>query len=319
MREFKNTVPDAAWPAGVLRLSAFADGPDGGNPAGVVLDASQMSDGEMQRIAADVGYAETAFIVDPAVESNDRHVRVRYFSPGAEVPFCGHATIATAVALAERRGVGPFTMDTLAGPVTLQTNRGDRAAADAAAGSHEEALVTASFTSVEPAVRDLDPAVAESLLRLLGLSFADLDERWPLREAFAGNWHPIIAIRRQETFDAFTFVPGDVRVLMDEQGWGGTVTVVCRQNDDDSGTVIVETRNVFPVGDITEDPATGSAAASLGAYLRTLAVVTPPARIMVRQGRHVGRPSLLVVDVPPAGGITVTGTAEPIGQPGGES
>lgn len=103
-----------------------------------------------------------------------------------------------------------------------------------------------------------------------------------------------------------------MRTLMDRQGWAGTVTVVCRQNSDTTGATVVEARNLFPVGDITEDPATGSAAASLGAYLRELELVTPPARVIVHQGRHVGRPSLLVVDVPSHGGITVTGTAEPI-------
>ena len=63
---------------------------------------------------------------------------------------------------------------------------------------------------------------------------------------------------------------------------------------------------------ITEDPATGSAAASLGGYLRELGLIEPPARVIVHQGRHVGRPSVLTVDVPVSGGITVRGSAVPI-------
>ena len=81
----------------ILRYVAFSDRPDGGNPAGVVLDATGLSDERMLEIAAEVGYSETAFL------SGDD---IRYFSPLAEVPFCGHATIATAVALAERDGPG---------------------------------------------------------------------------------------------------------------------------------------------------------------------------------------------------------------------
>lgn len=73
--------------------------------------------------------------------------------------------------------------------------------------------------------------------------------------------------------------------------------------------VTVEARNLFPVGVMTEDPATGSAAASLGAYLRAIGAVTPPARVVVHQGRHIGRPSVLVVGVPVTGGIRVSGTA----------
>lgn len=309
MAEFTNPKSASALPAEVLRLSAFADGPGGGNPAGVVLDASSLTEAQMQGIAASVGYPETAFVVDPAVDGDGRQVRLRYFSPVAEVPFCGHATIATAVALAERRGVGAFTVDTLAGRIVIDTSHGAGAGAVREGGQR---AVLASFTSVETAIRVLDPTVAGHLLQLLGLDIGDLDDRWPLREAFAGNWHPVVALRRQEVFDAFTFAPNEVRALMDQQGWSGTVTVVCRQDNDESGHLVVEARNLFPVGAITEDPATGSAAAALGAYLRELGVVASPARIMVRQGRHIGRPSLLTVDVPPSGGTTVSGTAEAI-------
>jgi PhzF family phenazine biosynthesis protein len=68
-------------------------------------------------------------------------------------------------------------------------------------------------------------------------------------------------------------------------------------------------RNPFPVGRISEDPATGSAAASTGAYLRELGTLELPARILIHQGEHVGRPGVLTVDIPLAGGITVSGTA----------
>lgn len=290
-------------PLEILRLTAFAAEPGGGNPAGVVLDASSLSDAEMQAIATEVAYPETAFVVDAGVDGDDRHVRMRYFSPGAEVPFCGHATIATAVALAERRGVGRFTLETNVGPLVVET----------ALETHDDTgSITASFTSVEPTVRDLDAEVADRLLSLLGLERSDLDERWPLRESFAGNRHPVVAVREQEVFDAFTFDPTALRTLMDEQGWAGTATVVNDHGTDADGHLLVEARNLFPVGDITEDPATGSAAASFGGYLRALGLLTPPARILIRQGHHVGAPSLLTVDVPATGGITVTGTAQPI-------
>ncbi|WP_426738117.1 PhzF family phenazine biosynthesis protein [Plantibacter sp. 2H11-2] len=294
-------------PPEILRLTAFAAEPGGGNPAGVVLDASALTDDEMQAIATEVAYPETAFVVDPGVDGDDRHVRMRYFSPGAEVPFCGHATIATAVALAERRGVGRFTLETNVGPLVVETASDADADTNGGTGS-----ITASFTSVEPTVRALDAEVADRLLSLLGLQRSDLDERWPLRESFAGNRHPVVAVREQQVFDAFTFDPAALRALMDEQGWAGTVTVVHDHGFDDAGHLLVEARNLFPVGDITEDPATGSAAASFGGYLRELGLLTPPSRILIRQGHHVGAPSLLAVDVSASGGITVTGTAQPI-------
>ena len=99
----------------ILRYAAFTDTPEGGNPAGVVLDASGLGDAEMQAIAADVGYSETAFVT----AADDHDLTVRYFSPLAEVPFCGHATIATGVAWGERNGDGLLRLTTPAGLVEV--------------------------------------------------------------------------------------------------------------------------------------------------------------------------------------------------------
>ncbi|WP_307857156.1 PhzF family phenazine biosynthesis protein [Pseudarthrobacter albicanus] len=106
---------------GVLRYAAFSTTPNGGNPAGLVLDAGHLDDAGMLAVAAAVGYAETAFVTEQGVDGDPRRSRVRYFSPIAEVPFCGHATIALAVALSERDGAGSFTFDTP--PDRSQRNR----------------------------------------------------------------------------------------------------------------------------------------------------------------------------------------------------
>ena len=79
----------------VLRYAAFTDNPASGNPAGVVVDAGQLTEPDMLGIAAEVGYSETAFVT--GADPHRGRYTVRFFSPRAEVPFCGHATIATAV------------------------------------------------------------------------------------------------------------------------------------------------------------------------------------------------------------------------------
>jgi len=279
---------------GILQLLAFAESPGGGNPAGVVLDAEALDDARMQRIATDLGHPETAFVT----ARDGRRMRVRYFSPGAEVPFCGHATIATAVALAESEGPGTFTFDTAAGPVEVVT-------------AFDEGRIVAGFTSVEPHVVDLEDSVADRLLDLLDLTRDELDDRMPLAQAFAGNLHPVVAITSLRRFDTLGFDPAALRTLMDERGWKGTVIVVHVDGEITDG-LVVEARNLFPVGDITEDPATGSAAASLGAYLRDRVGIPAPFGFTVRQGRHIGRPSVLEVEVPGTGGIRVSGTAVPL-------
>lgn len=283
-----------AKPPSVLRYAAFAATPGGGNPAGIVLHAGGLADADMQRIAANIGYAETAFVTERNLAGNPRHLRLRYFSPVAEVPFCGHATIATAVMLAEREGTGTFEFETPVGPVMMETSTG---------GSG----ITAAFTSVEPEVARLDGEAEHELLDLLGLTRADLDIRYPLLSAFAGNWHPMVVLRDKSVFDGFTFDPHAMRTLMDAQGWRGTVTVLYAHSP-----TSFEARNLFPVGTLTEDPATGSAAASLGGYLRAMELVTAPCQVEVHQGSHIGRPSLLKVTIPQSGGVVVSGTATEI-------
>ncbi|WP_345800536.1 PhzF family phenazine biosynthesis protein [Microbacterium sp. AZCO] len=281
----------------VLRYAAFVDSAapgsfDRGNPAGVVPDASTLTDAEMQAIAAEVGYSETAFLTGP---TTDGARSIRYFSPLAEVPFCGHATIATAVVLAEREGPGRFRFATAVGDVVIETRR------------REAGEIEASFTSVEPAGEEIAPQTLVALLDLLGLAPADLAAEFPPRISFAGNRHPVLVVDRADVFDAFSFDPVALRDLMDAEGWAGTVTVMHRLSDTEW-----EGRNPFPVGEIIEDPATGSAAAAFGAYLRELKRVPADGRVVIHQGRHVGRPSVLRVDIPAAGGITVSGGAAPI-------
>ena len=278
----------------VLRYAAFSTTPDGGNPAGLVLDASHLDDAGMLAVAAAVGYAETAFVTEQAVDGDPRRSRVRYFSPIAEVPFCGHATIALAVALSARYASGSFTFDTPVGPVVIET-------------AGEGTDITASFTGVEPQLVAFDDDVLAELLGLLGLARGDLGPSYPPRIAYSGNWHPVLVVADRNVFDSFGFDPEAVRRLMDTQGWAATVTVLHPIADGE-----FEARNLFPVGVITEDPATGAAAAAVGGYLRILGLVAPPSTVLIRQGRHVGRPGLLRVDIPAAGGIVVSGRAVPI-------
>lgn len=210
------------------------------------------------------------------------------------MPFCGHATVATAVALAVREGAGDIVFDTAVGEVLISTREHGGA-------------VTASFTSVDPWVAPVEDDVLDRLLVLLGVARSDLRDDLPPRIAFAGNRHPVLVFTDADTFDGFTFVPDALRALMDEQGWPGTVITAI-----ELAPAEFETRNLFPVGTITEDPATGSAAAALGAYLREFGAIVVPGRLVIHQGRHIGRPSVLAVDVPPSGGLVVTGTATTI-------
>jgi PhzF family phenazine biosynthesis protein len=261
----------------ILRYSAFTDRPEGGNPAGVVLDARGLTDAEMLGIAADVGYSETAFLQSRA--DGARSYDVRYFSPLAEVPFCGHATVAGAVALAERDGPGDLVFHTVAGAVPVRTTIDDEGAA------------VATLVSVAPSVSDIADGEVERVLALLEWSRADLDPQLPPRIAYAGARHLILAAASRDRLAALDYDFEGLKAVMLEHDLT-TVALVWRED-----RATFHARNPFPVGGMVEDPATGAAAAAFGAYLRELGAVTPPDRIRILQGYDMGRPSELLFDL----------------------
>jgi PhzF family phenazine biosynthesis protein len=277
----------------VLRYAAFTEDPRGGNPAGVVLDALGLNDTTMLGTAAGVGYSETAFVT--ARDVGEGELDVRYFSPEAEVPFCGHATIATAVAWAERHGPGLLHMHTPVGLVEVETT-------DAPTG------LTATLTSVPPKVAPIAPQELAELLAALRWRADELEPMLPPRIAYAGVYHPVIAAATRERLAELDYDFDQLRALMARCGWT-TVQLIWRESSD-----TYHARDPFPPGGVVEDPATGAAAAAFGGYLRELDLVAPPARITIHQGHDLGRASLLTVEIPPgaATGIRVSGRAVPI-------
>ncbi|MEZ0449923.1 PhzF family phenazine biosynthesis protein [Cellulomonas sp. ICMP 17802] len=271
----------------ILRYRAFTTAepnPASGNPAGVVLDAEGLTDADMLEIAAGLGYSETAFLT--AIEPDA--ARVRYFTPRAEIAFCGHATVASGVALARRRDAAPV--------VRLTTNAG--------LVPVEATTERATLVAVETPIEELDDALLDELLRALRLDRGDLDPAMRPALVHGGNLHPLVAVRAG-VLGRLDHDGDAVLRLQDSQGWDGTVPVVERLS-----ATRFASRNPFPRGGIREDPATGSAAAGLGAYLRARGYIDVPATFTVDQGSEVGRPSLLVVEVPREGRVRVSGTAE---------
>ncbi|GAB6898995.1 PhzF family phenazine biosynthesis protein [Kineosporia succinea] len=272
----------------ILTFRAFttpdAD-PRSGNPAGVVIDADALTPDEMVGIAAELGFSETAFL--SAISGNA--VTVRYFTPRAEIAFCGHATIASGVALA-RQGSAPL--------VTFSTRRGEVPV--------EVTPGAATLVAVDTTVDPLEPGQVSELLTALRLAPADLDPELPPAFVRGGNPHPILFVR-PGVLDGLDHDDQAVLALQDREGWDGTVPVVERISAGHFAS-----RNPFPRGGIREDPATGSAAAGLGYYLRAGGHISAPATIEVRQGAEVGHPSLISVEIPAHGRVRVTGTAAPV-------
>jgi PhzF family phenazine biosynthesis protein len=264
----------------VQHISAFTDGPRGGNPAGVVLCETLPDAATMQAMAAEVGYSETAFVA-----SGGRGWRVRYFAPEVEVDFCGHATIAVGAALAKHEGPGTFA---------LQLNR-----ADITVDGYQSAEGWgAAFQSPPTNSRDMPAVLVDEALTLFGLARSALDDRIPPAIAHAGADHLVLALRRRDDLTAMRYDLGKGRDLARREGVA-TFSLVFAETSQ-----IFHARNPFPIGGVYEDPATGAAAAALAGYLRDL-VWPHEGSIAIRQGEDMGIPCCLRAEIVPQQGAPI--------------
>jgi PhzF family phenazine biosynthesis protein len=273
----------------VLRIAAFSDGQTGGNPAGVWIGPSLPPEADMQRLAHEVGFSETAFAA--RIGEGDGGWRVRYFSPEAEVAFCGHATIALGAALARQFGDGVYPLTLNQAEITVE-GRGD--------GSHVAAALQSPPTRSRPA----DPQLVAAALKLFGYGEADLDPRIPPGLAHAGNDHLVLALASRELLAAMRYDLDAGRQLMLAHG---LVTIVLVWAE---SARLFHTRNPFASGGVLEDPATGAGTAALAGYLRDLGWPHGGA-IDVVQGEDMGMRSRLHADIgdTPGSSIRVAGTA----------
>jgi PhzF family phenazine biosynthesis protein len=277
----------------VLRYAAFTVDGRGGNPAGVVLDAGGLEAAEMQAIAADVGYSETAFLVARPNEPNAYDVR--YFAPLQEVPFCGHATIAAAVAIAERSRAADLIFHTPAGLVSIATFQ------------NEDGELVAELTSVAPRTAEPEPNLVSAALDALRWSVDDLDPEYPVLLANAGSEHLVFVTRTRQRLAALDYNFEALGKLMREHA------LVTLQLIWPESKKRYHSRNPFAGSGVVEDPATGSAAAAFGGYLRELGLIGQDAEFTIIQGVDMGRPSELKVSVIGGEpGVRVTGAAHRI-------
>lgn len=274
------------------RIAAFSNGQTGGNPAGVVIQDQLPAPKEMQTLAREIGYSETVF----AAPMGDQW-QVRYYSPEAEVAFCGHATIALGVALGEAYQAGTFDLQLSQGSISVS-------AAETQNGW------TAELKSPETWSKPLDTALLEQLKSLFGLSDDQLDPRLPATLGFAGNQHAILALRNRADLKNMSYDFDTGLALMQEHDLT-TISLLYVESD----TVIVS-RNAFAIGGVVEDPATGAAAAALGGALVDLnwPSLQGGSAFQIRQGEDMGQPSILNVTVSGKSGdsVHVAGTARNI-------
>lgn len=230
----------------ILRIAAFSDAGLGGNPAGVMIADTHPDDTEMQRIAAEVGYSETAFAM-PEGEA----WRVRYFSPESEVPFCGHATIALGAALALKHGNGVFKLRLNQADITVE-------------GEHKAGALYAALQSPQTHSAPMPVALLTEVLALFGYCESDLNAEIPPARVHGGADHLALCLNSRTALSAMQYDLAAGRELMQSEG---VITILLAYAETPR---LFHSRNPFASGGVYEDPATGAATAAFAGYLRDL-------------------------------------------------
>ncbi len=239
------------------QVDVFGAAPYQGNPVAVVVDGEGLSDAQMQHFAAWTNLSETTFLLPPTVDGAD--YRVRIFTPGNELPFAGHPTLGSAHAWLGAGGTpgtpGRLVQECGVGLVELREEAG-------------------SWSFAAPPLRRYEAPDAATLARAadaLGLTTDDV-----VAASWLDNGPPWLALRLRSRADVLAVRPRHER-LGDQH-----VGVVATPGTD--GTA-VEVRAF--VGDIGEDPVTGSLNAGLATWLTDTGVVRAP--YVAAQGTALGR------------------------------
>ena len=271
------------------RIAAFADAGDGGNPAGVVIAEQLPDEAEMRRVAAEVGYSETAF----ACPEGDAW-RVRYFSPASEVPFCGHATIALGAALADLQGDGVFELVLNQAVISVEAR-------------HENGRLMAALQSPPTHSEPLPKDLVEELLALFGYRENDLDPAIPPALIHGGANHHLLCLGSRAGLAAMRYDLDAGREYMNREQ-SITIMLVWRESPRR-----FHSRNAFASGGVYEDPATGAASAAFAACLRDIGW-PHQGSIEIVQGEDMGVPSRLYAEIPdePGSSIRVSGATRQI-------
>jgi PhzF family phenazine biosynthesis protein len=255
----------------IQRIAAFSYNNKGGNPAGVIICNEMPTEKEMLETAKQIGYSETAFLH----RQNDGW-RIRYFAPEMEVPFCGHATIASGAVLGERFGEGDYKLFINQGEISVSVSKSSTGTSVTTLKSPE--------TWSETAPQDY----VEKILNEFNWTMDDLDTNYPVRFAFAGAKHLIMVLKDRKKLAEMSYNFNNVKSLMQKEGLV-TINLLWLESNQH-----FHSRNPFPPGGVYEDPATGAAAAALAGYLRDIEWQGGNS-FDVLQGEDMGSPSRLSV------------------------
>jgi trans-2,3-dihydro-3-hydroxyanthranilate isomerase len=268
-------------------VDVFTDRIFGGNPLAVFLDGRSLTDAEMQSVAREMNLSESTFVL-PARDSNN-HFKIRIFTPRGELPMAGHPTIGTAFVLARE---GMFKLTPEIAHLRLEENIGlIPVDIHVKSGSPEMIWMTQPRPQFGPRVLN-----RESAAEMLSLNAHDIDDKLPIEIVSCGVRYPIVPVRTLAAIRRLRF-RADV-AHRELARHSNSEALVFTTETENAGSA-VHSRMFAPEFGVPEDPATGSAAGPLGAYLVKYGVLKaePTAEMVNEQGFEMGRPSFLHVRI----------------------
>jgi trans-2,3-dihydro-3-hydroxyanthranilate isomerase len=269
-------------PVGSFTVNVFMGRPPyAGNPLGVVLEADHLSDATMQQMATEADHSETVFVMSRRGSAGDAWP-VRIFTPAREIAFAGHPILGAAWVIRQR--TEPRCDD-----IRLQLAVGPVPVAFEPDGEDGEV----AWFSAPPIVMGKHCPV-ERIAAALALPAGDIDARLPVQDVSADTSALLVPVR---SLDALCRARLDLAAFgpLARDGFAPRVYLFTRETRDPANDVCA--RFFFEANGVREDPASGNAAAFLGAYLLEhgvpLAQRSRPLRI--EQGHLAGRPSLVLL------------------------
>jgi trans-2,3-dihydro-3-hydroxyanthranilate isomerase len=270
-------------------LDVFTTTRFAGNPLAVVFDADGLDAATMQIVAREFSHPETVFVQKPKTAGGTAQVRI--FTPATEMPFAGHPTVGTALALALRRGAGSS--------VVLEEKIGPLQCSVAADGADRG---RASFVIPALPRQAGAPASRESLAAALGITADDIgyDGHQPTMWS-AGNAFVFIPLRNIDAVRRCRIDDARWDAAFDNGGQFLAAFMFSKETEDKANAF--HARMFAPRAGVREDPATGSAAAAFAGFCATsLSPSDGEHRFVIEQGFEMGRPSLIELSVTMRGG-----------------
>jgi len=262
----------------------FSEHPFGGNQLAVIPDSTNLPEADLQRIAREFNFSETTFVYPPV--SLAHHAKVRIFTPTMEIPFAGHPVIGTAVAMAELGAPEAFTLELGVGPLPCQVKDGQ-----------------AQFATEVPLEVMAKPDI-DMVANTLGLQRSDIaTQTHAPTMATLGLPFTLSELTSRKALSEIVIDVASMRKGASDYPASLDFAQFAYWRDGSN----IHARMFAPLDNISEDPATGSASATLGALLTH--ITGENQTFTIHQGEDMGRLSLIGVSTDQAK-VTISGTAK---------